>query len=196
MFVDDFSELPQAAMETVVDALLAPLNNWSDELIKFKVAAYPGRVYYGTIDKTKIDEISLDTFHLYGGKNVAEMESKAIDFTRRLLETRLLFFGTSMDVFYERGSEEDLYRLLFFASMANPRTLGYLLFFLYESQLLYGRSINATAIKDAAKRFYEEKIEPYFRMGRFLHESFDERSTIYSLKELLETMGAASPRVA
>ena len=44
-------------MQIVVDTILAPLNNWSDELIKFKVAGYPGRVYYGKIDKTKIDEI-------------------------------------------------------------------------------------------------------------------------------------------
>ena len=56
VFVDDFSELPEDAMSVVVDTLLAPLNNWSDELIKFKIAAYPNRVYYGQIDKTKVDE--------------------------------------------------------------------------------------------------------------------------------------------
>src|SRR5207253_2293637 len=55
VLVDDFSELPQSAMRVVVDVLLAPLNNWSDEFIKFKVAAYPGRIYFGSIDKTKID---------------------------------------------------------------------------------------------------------------------------------------------
>lgn len=32
ILIDDFSELPQEAMEVVVDVLLAPLNNWSDEL--------------------------------------------------------------------------------------------------------------------------------------------------------------------
>ncbi|HYT41585.1 MAG TPA: hypothetical protein VEP90_04525, partial [Methylomirabilota bacterium] len=31
IFIDDFSELPQEAMEIVVDSLLAPLNNWSEE---------------------------------------------------------------------------------------------------------------------------------------------------------------------
>jgi energy-coupling factor transporter ATP-binding protein EcfA2 len=41
VFIDDFSELPEDAMAVVVDTLLAPLNNWSEELIKFKVAAYP-----------------------------------------------------------------------------------------------------------------------------------------------------------
>ena len=92
VFVDDFSELPEPAMKLVVDTLLAPLNNWSEELIKFKVAAYPGRVYYGAIDRTKIDEINLDLYSLYGTSDVADMEEKAIDFTRRLVEKRLEYY--------------------------------------------------------------------------------------------------------
>jgi hypothetical protein len=84
LFIDDFSELPEPAMRVVVDTLLAPMNNWSDELIKLKVAAYPGRVYYGSIDKTKIDEIYLDVFKAYGTNDVNTMEDKAIDFTKRL----------------------------------------------------------------------------------------------------------------
>lgn len=43
IFVDDFSELPPEAMQVTVDTLLAPLNNWSEEFVKFKVAAYPSR---------------------------------------------------------------------------------------------------------------------------------------------------------
>ncbi|MEU1884600.1 hypothetical protein ABZ491_03845 [Micromonospora rifamycinica] len=190
VFIDDFSELPADAMQVVVDVLLAPLNNWSEELVKFKIAAYPGRVYYGPIDKTKIDEIYLDTFHLYGQANVAEMEAKAIDFTRRLVEKRLLHFEADFNHFADTKSGRDFWRLLFFASMGNPRTLGYLLFFLYESQLLYGRRMTVRAIRDAGKRYYEEKVEPYFGMGRFLHESFEERSSIYGLKELLELLVA------
>jgi hypothetical protein len=82
--IDDFSELPEEAMKVVVDALLAPLNNWSDEFIKFKVAAYPGRIYYGEIDRTKIDEVHLDLFYLFGTSDVTTMEEHAITFTRRL----------------------------------------------------------------------------------------------------------------
>jgi DNA-binding MarR family transcriptional regulator len=74
--------------------------------------------------------------------------------------------------------------------MGNPRILGYILYFAYESHLLYGRKITAQAIRDAAKRYYESKIEPYFNMGAFLHEVFGERSTIFSLKELLEAIVA------
>jgi len=107
--------------------LLAPLNNWSEELIKFKVAAYPGRVYYGQIDKTKIDEIYLDLYSLYGSSDVSGMEEKAIDFTRRLVTTRLLHFTkTGLETFIDTADGE-LWRLMFYATMANPRNLGHTL---------------------------------------------------------------------
>lgn len=188
VFVDDFSELPEAAMRLVVDALLAPLNNWSEELVKFKVAAYPGRVYYGAIDRTKIDEINLDIYSLYGTSDVAAMEDKAIDFTRRLVEKRLnKYCGPEQDFFPDLKSDE-IWRLLFYATMGNPRNLGYILFYVYESQLIYGRLLTVTAIRDAARRYYEEKVESYFVLNKFLQESFAERSSTYSLKELLDAL--------
>lgn len=188
IFVDDFSELPEDAMTVVVDTLLAPLNNWSEELIKFKIAAYPHRVYYGQIDKTKVDEIYLDLYRLYGTSDVSAMEEKAIDFTKRLVDGRIRRFANcSLDRFVE-VADGDLWRLLFYASMGNPRTLGYLLHYLYESHLIYGDSIGIRAIRDAAGRYYDEKIESYFRINKFLHESFGERVSIFSLKELLESI--------
>jgi hypothetical protein len=146
IFIDDFSELPKDAMEIVVDTLLAPLNNWSNELIKFKVAAYPGMVYYGNIDKTKIDEINLDLYKLYGSSHVTTMEEKAIDFTHRLVERRLYHYcKCNANVFID-PRYEDLWRILFYATMANPRNLGYLLFYLYESHLIFGRTIGSGAM--------------------------------------------------
>jgi len=188
VFVDDFSELPKDAMTVIVDTLLAPLNNWSDELIKFKIAAYPNRVYYGQIDKTKIDEIYLDLYRLYGTSDVSAMEEKAIDFTRRLVTGRLRQFAQcGLDRFVE-VEDENLWRLLFNASMGNPRILGYLLYYLHESHLIYGNKIGVRAIRDAAARYYDEKIESYFKISKFLHEGFGERASIYSLKELLESI--------
>jgi len=188
VFVDDFSELPEDAMAVIVETLLAPLNNWSEELIKFKVAAYPHRVYYGQIDKTKIDEIYLDLYRLYGTTDVSAMEEKAIDFTKRLVGGRLQHYaGNGLEPFAE-VADEALWRTLFYASMGNPRILGYLLYYLYESHLIYGNKIGARAIRDAAARYYDEKVESYFRINRFLHESFNERASIFSLKELLESI--------
>ena len=45
VLLDDFSEIDDDAIETFVEVLLAPLNNWSEEFIKFKIAAYPNRIH-------------------------------------------------------------------------------------------------------------------------------------------------------
>ncbi len=175
-------------MKTLVDVLVAPLNNWSEELVKFKIAAYPGRIYYGGLDKSKLDEVSLGLHNIYGQSTVADMEAKAVDFTKRLVGRRLRHFNLEPSRYIDQRSAEQVWIALFQASLGNPRTLGYILSFAYESQLLYGRRINVTSVRDAAKKYYEDKLEPYFAMGAFLHESFEERSTIFGLKELLETL--------
>ncbi len=187
ILVDDFSELPIDAMHAVVNVLLAPLNNLSDEFIKLKIAAYPGRIYLGSIDRTKIDEVYLDLFKLYGSADVGRLEESGIDFSRRLVLQRLEHYcGSEPLRFFERNSEE-VFRSLFNACLCNPRILGHLLVYLYESHVSAGRLIGLKAVSDAARKFYEEKVESYFQAGRFLQEAFDERSSIFSLKELLES---------
>jgi hypothetical protein len=188
VFIDDFSELPSEAMEVVVNSLLAPLNNWSEELIKFKIAGYPGRIYYGQIDKTKMDEIYLDLFNLYGTTDVAGMEEKAIDFTQRLVESRLQYFCNLTTKNFVESDEPAFWREMFYATMANPRNLGHLMFYVYESHILYGRRFGTRAVRDAAQRYYEDKISPYFQMNKFLHETFEEKASVFSLRELLETL--------
>jgi hypothetical protein len=81
-------------------------------------------VYYGNIDKTEIDEISLDLYALYGTSDVAAMEEKAIDFTRRIITKRLeVFCGNSAEIFFANYKSDDLWQSLFYATMANPRNL-------------------------------------------------------------------------
>ena len=188
VLVDDFSELPEEAMRVVVDVLLAPLNNWSEEFIKFKIAAYPGRVYYGAIDKTKIDEVYLDTYRLYGGTDISRMEDSGTAFIKRLVESRVQHFCRIDPAEFLDADAEEVWRQLFFATAGNPRILGFLLQFVYESRLIEGRRVGVSAVQDAARRFFEEKVEPYFTLGKFLHETFNERASIFSLKELLETI--------
>ncbi|AWM01398.1 methyltransferase family protein [Bradyrhizobium amphicarpaeae] len=186
IFIDDFSELPEDAMVVFVDSVLAPLNNWSNELIKFKVAAYPGRIYYGQIDKTKIDELYLDPFKLYGTNDVSNMEEKAIDFTTRVVNTRLKYFCDTDLATFSDSEFQEITKHLFFATMGNPRNLGHILYNLHESHLVYDKAIGTRAIRDAARKYYEEKIEPFFGIQKFRLDTFKERSSIFSLKELLE----------
>lgn len=188
IFIDDFSELPEEAMRVFVDTVLAPLNNWSNELIKFKIAAYPGRVYLGKIDPTKIDEVYLDMFRLYGDRDVSTMEDKATDFTKRLIKSRFEhFLGRDFEHFCDSDAD-GVFRELFYASMANPRILGHILTNLRDSVTAYQQLIRRRAVQDASTKYYEDKIEPYFGIQKFAHESFNERASIFSLKELLESI--------
>jgi len=188
IFIDDFSELPRSDMEQVVDTILAPLNNWSEEFVKLKIAVYPGRLYAGAIDLSKVDEVYLDIYRAYGRNDVSNMEERAIDFTRRLVTTRLEHFCCETAEKYFETESSDFWRTLFYACIGNPRILGYVLFFSYETTIIYGKRIGVRTIQDAARRYYEEKIDQYFRLNKFLHETFEERSSIYSLKELLEEL--------
>lgn len=184
IFLDDFSELPSDAMKMIVDTLISPLSRWSD-FLKFKIAAYPGRVYLGSLDKTKIEEVNLDMYALYGGSGVVQMEENAIDFVKRLVSKRLDHHKIDTSEIFRSTRGDDVWRTLFYASMANPRTLGHILLYSYESSLIYGKPIGNRVVQDAAERFFDDKVLPFFRTGKF-HLSFQERSSIYSLKELFE----------
>lgn len=187
LLIDDFSELPEDAMKVVVDVLLAPMNNLSDEFIKLKIAAYPGRVYLGAIDRTKIDEIYLDLFKLYGSGDITKLEESGIDFTQRLVLQRIQHYcGGDPLRFFDKNADE-VFHQLFNASLCNPRILGHVLVYLHESQTTSDKLVGVRSIGDAARKFYEEKVESYFQTGKFLQEAFDERSSIFSLKELLES---------
>lgn len=187
LLIDDFSELPLEAMRVVVNVLLAPMNNLSDEFLKLKIAAYPGRIFLGSIDRTKIDEVYLDLYKLYGSSDITKLEDSGIDFTRRILTQRLVHFCKGDPArFFERNFDE-VVRQLFNASLCNPRILGHVLVYLHDTHIATGRLIGLRAVGEAARKFYEEKVETFFQTGRFLQEAFDERSSIFSLKELLET---------
>ena len=186
IFLDDFSELPEEPMRLLVDALISPLSRWS-EFIKFKIAAYPGRVYLGGLDKTKIEELYLDTYGLYGSSSVSRMEEKATDFVRRVVSRRIEHYCKCDPSVYFGSVSDEMWRVLFYATMGNPRILGHIMLYAYESNLLYDNKIGVQAVQEAAQRYYEEKVAPFFSVGKY-RMSFHERSSIYSLKELLESI--------
>ena len=195
IFIDDFSELPQSKMKEVVDTILAPFNNWSDEFIKLKIAIYPGRLYSGDIDISKVDEIYLDIYRAYGRNDINSMEERAMDFIQRLITTRTRHFcQDEPDIYFDTDSS-DLWRTLFYSCLGNPRILGYILNYCYETSLIYDKRIGVKIIQDASRRYYEEKVGGYFQLNKFLHETFEERSSIYSLKELFEALVSQSKKL-
>jgi len=67
-----------------------------------KIAGYPGRVYYGRIDRQqKSITLSLDFSALYEAAEVQTMEKAAIDYATRLLATRFDAFGEDMAAYFD-----------------------------------------------------------------------------------------------
>lgn len=188
ILLDDFSEIDDESIITFVDVILAPLNNWSDEFIKFKVAAYPNRIYYGKIDPGKIDTINLDFYNLYSEFDRDKMESNAIDFTKRILDKRFnKYVGSTVDTFFDtsKNSIENYYEMLFNASMNVPRILGYILSYCYQSRIIYNNKITKSDIESASQRYYEEKIFSFFETTTHSLISIDEKISVLQLKSLL-----------
>lgn len=189
ILLDDFSEIDDYAIKTFVDVILAPLNNWSDEFIKFKIAAYPNRIYYGKIDLGKVDIINLDFYNLYSEFDRNKMEEGAIDFTKRLIEKRIEHFTKEEpSLFFDltRSTLNEYYELIFQASMNVPRVIGYLLSYCYQSRIIYNKPISKSDIEAASQRYYEEKIEPFFLKITYSLLSMDEKIDQLQLKDLLE----------
>ncbi len=189
ILLDDFSEIENLAIRNFVNIILAPLNNNSEEFIKFKVAAYPGRYYLGSIDPGKIDVVNLDFYDLYSKFDRDAMEKNSIDFTKRLIKKRFEIYGNlDENDYFEIGfqSINDYYEKLFQVSMNVPRIIGYILSYCYESKTIYNKKILISDIENAAQRYYEEKIQSFFSEIRISTNSMQEKVTALELKKLIK----------
>ncbi|BDF93340.1 helix-turn-helix domain-containing protein [Pseudoalteromonas sp. KAN5] len=189
IFLDDFSEVDEKTIKNFVDVVLAPLNNWGDEFICFKVAAYPNRIHFGDIDKGKIDVIDLDFYNLYSNYDKNTMESLSLDFTKRLVNTRIRYFSTQpIDDYFDISSSmtiDDYMELLFKCSMNVPRIIGYLLFYCHQTHISIGRKITKSAIEGAAQKYYEKVISSFFDITTNSLLSFDEKVSELQQRNLL-----------
>lgn len=188
VFFDDFSELNYVDQRLFVDVVLAPLNNASNEMVKLKIAGYPGRVYYGKIDPTKVDTISIDFSSLYESNEVQEMEAGAIDYATRLLDTRFAAFGEKVSDYFDLAVPlNDYLTLMFQASFNVPRLMGALLHTCYLDRVSKNQLITLTAIRLASRKYYESTVSQYFdRMLRYALEPFENKLDRHNQKGLLE----------
>ena len=189
VFLDDFSEIEESSLKRFVDVVLAPLNNWSEEFVKFKIAAYPNRLHFGDIDKGKVDIIDLDFYNLYSEFDRGTMEDRAIDFTKRLIDSRISYFTKKpIEYFFDTKNEsiDEYYKLIFQISMNVPRIVGYILFYCYQSNILYGNSINKKSLESAAQRYYDKVISSFFDTTTYSLISYDDKITSLQQGELLK----------
>ena len=190
VFFDDFSELEWVSQRLFVDVVLSPLNNATNERIKLKIAGYPGRVYFGRIDPSKVDTICLDFSHLYKASEIQQAESRAIDYTKRLLEKRFAAFSQTPDDYFDPSVEfQDYVSLLFQVSTNVPRLLGYILHYCYLDKVAREQQITMASIRLAANKYYSSVVNQYFdRAGRFALEPFERKLDRHNQRKLLRTL--------
>jgi DNA-binding transcriptional ArsR family regulator/phage FluMu protein Com len=190
VFFDDFSELNFVDQRLFVDVVLAPLNNASNEAIKLKIAGYPGRVYYGRIDATKVDTLCIDFSSLYEAAEVQTMEKAAVDYATRLLTTRFEAFGEDMANYFDSSLPLDEHMKLIFQTSFNvPRLMGSLLHTCYLDRISKGLQVTAASMRLAARKYYESTITQYFeRMNRFALEPFNNKLDRHNQEQLLKCL--------
>ncbi|MGL5068827.1 MAG: winged helix-turn-helix domain-containing protein [Sarcina sp.] len=188
IMLDDLSEIDDNAIVTFVDTIIAPLNNWSDEFIKFKIAVYPNRIHYGKIDPGKIDTINLDFYNLYSEFDRSKMEDYAVNFTQRLLEKRIEYFtNNGLEKYFETTKGVELfeyYELIFQVSMNVPRIIGYILSYCHQNKIIFKKKILKQDIEAAAEKYYKEKIDIFFKSNIYTLKSIDEKISTHELDEL------------
>lgn len=188
VFFDDFSELNFVDQRLFVDVVLSPLNNSSNEAIKLKIAGYPGRVYYGRIDATKVDTICLDFASIYEAADVQTMERSATDCVQRLLSRRFEAFGEDISKYFDASvSLEQHMRLIFETTFNVPRLIGTLLHTCFLDRVSKGLSITQASMRLAAQKYYESTVSQYFdRLNRFALEPFENKLDRHNQHELLK----------
>ena len=194
IYLDDFSEIGKEPQMLFMDWFIAPVNNLSDDFVKFKIAVYPKRFYYGLLDLSKLDEISLDffdAFYTHERKtdivDISKMEQLALDYTKRLIHNRLnIYFPSNNWLKYFDMTEDELYIILFRISLNLPRKLGYILSFCYESCLIHKVPISIVALENASLRYYSDIIEKYFLVNEHVCKPFDDKISDAHHYELLK----------
>jgi hypothetical protein len=200
VFLDDFSEIPPAAMRTLMDTVIAPMNNAADSPIRFKIAAYPGQVYLGGIDPTKIDILELDIDRLYAGsEGVTSVETAGADFIQRMVQLRIDVYCPKKESAstYFKNPSRDFWRRLFLASSGNPRVLGVLLDDAFNRDTLNGRQIQMDTVEQASEDYFRQRIWGGLkRRAQYLQLAHDEERSVDELinltVELLERSKVAA----
>lgn len=187
IYLDDYSEVEEEAQKLFMDWFISPLNNLADNFVKFKIATYPKRFYYGKLDPQKFDQIPLDFYDsFYTVKNISRMEELAIGYTRRLINNRAkIFLGEGNLSEYFDMKNEELFEVLFDVSMNIPRKMGFILSYCYESNLIHGNKITKAAIANASVRYYDEVISRYFESNLHIMRPFNDKVEIENQKDLM-----------
>lgn len=189
LILDDYSEIDQSALKTFCSLIVNPLNNTSDNFIKLKISAYPGRVELGELDLQKIDIRYLDYYQLYMADKRDDMEAFAINYTRRIIEKRLeIYTGHNFDYYFDttKTSIDEYCKTIFQMTLNVIRHIGLILDYAKDVSLNQNRRISIINLHDAAKRFYTERILLFFDESKTVQMTYDDRIRRFQLEDLLK----------
>ena len=188
LILDDYSEIDQDSLRMFCDLIVNTLNNTSDNYIKLKISAYPGRVELGELDRQKIDIRYLDYYQLYVNDKRTDMEKAAVNYTQRIIENRLkIFTQHGIDYYFdtEKASVEEYCTYLFRMTLNVVRHLGLILDYAQEYSIARNEKITMVVLNEASKRFYNERLSLFFEEGKSAQMAYDERVEIFHLCTLL-----------
>ncbi len=188
LILDDYSEIDQNSLHMFCDLIVNTLNNTSDNYIKLKISAYPGRVELGELDRQKIDIRYLDYYQLYVNDKRTDMEKTAVNYTKRILENRLSVFTKHGINYYfdtEKASIEEYCTYLFRMTLNVVRHIGLILDYAQEYSIARNEKITLSVLNEAAKRFYNERLSLFFEEGKTAQMTYDERVEIFQLRTLM-----------
>ena len=188
LILDDYSEIEQTSLVMFCDLIVNTLHNNSDNFVKLKISAYPGRVELGELDRQKVDIRYLDYFQLYAGDKRNEMESMAVAYTERLMDTRLkIYTGKDFDYYFDttKTSKEEYCKYLFNMTMNVVRHIGLILDYAQELSIIQGERITLNILNEASKRFYKERLVQFFEESKTAKMTYNERIESLELNKLL-----------
>lgn len=194
--LDDCSELDKEALNVFIKTLVAPLHNDSESFFRFKISFYPERNVLPDIDRTKIDTMYLDYYEMYKSSGADKVEEQAINFVKRLVQTRLkYYFKTSNIEEIEKSlfdtkslSMDSYYKIIFYACSCIPRNIGKLLFYCNRKSITQGKLITKSIIEESAKEQYINEVETLITKDEFFqYKSYSEIYKRTQLKELVNS---------
>lgn len=130
----------------------------------------------------------LDYFQLYAGDKRNEMESMAVAYTERLMDTRLkIYTGKDFDYYFDttKTSKEEYCKYLFNMTMNVVRHIGLILDYAQELSIIQGERITLNILNEASKRFYKERLVQFFEESKTAKMTYNERIESLELNKLL-----------
>ncbi len=186
LLLDDFSELTYDSQKMIIDSLIAPIITSYNDTFVIKLAAYPYRIYMGTIDSTKIIPVSLDFYDVYEktSSNYLQVEELGIDYVQRTIEKRLKVYSNEQlnleDIFdIDKVPIKSYMKTLFYASSGIPRCLGYILTYCYLGSINKGNGISMQDINNASKKYFvDNQLSDFFNDVRFKQSFYDDKNIL------------------